>query len=348
MKSIAARSAGWLVLLLLAAAPRGGAAQDRWRELPRWMVDAFREVIREPMQSTVQVFCDGYRGALGAIVRSDGYIVTKDSELKGKIECQLATESKKREARIVARDSATDLAIIKIDAKDLPTVPWSQSDPPGVGSWLATPLLFQGPVSIGVVSVAVRKLPPNAAMGIRLDSTDNLARIAAVVQGLAADKAGLRDGDIFRKLDNETITSTSQLQQLIRSHYPGDKVTVVVERDGRALTTEVTLGSLADLLPRDERSEFQNKLGGDLSERRTGFPLAIQHDSVLRPNECGGPIVDLDGKVVGLNIARAGRVESYALPASVVRQAVDRLLQTELTSATSGDKQATRSTGQER
>jgi serine protease Do len=348
MKRFAARGACWLVLLLIAVAPRGGTAQDRWRELPRWMVDAFREVIREPMQSTVQVYCDGYRGALGAIVRSDGYIVTKDSELKGKIECQLATDPKKREAKIVARDSATDLAIVKIDAKDLPTVPWSQGDPPGVGSWLATPLLFQGPVSIGVVSVAVRKLPPNPAMGIRLDSTDNLARIAAVVPGLAADRAGLKEGDIVLKLDNESITSTSQLQQLIRSHYPGDKVTVIVQRDGRSVTTEVTLGSLADLLPRDERSEFQNKLGGDLSERRTGFPLAIQHDSVLRPSECGGPIVDLDGKVVGLNIARAGRVESYALPASVVRQTVDRLLQTELTSATSGDKSVNRSTGQER
>src|SRR5262245_66485506 len=131
MKRIAARRAVWLVLLLVAAAPRSGPAQDRWRELPRWMVDAFREVIREPLQSTVQIYCDGYRGALGAIVRSDGYIVTKDSELKGKIECQLASDSKKREAKIVARDPTTDLAIVKLDAKDLPTVQWGQGDPPG-------------------------------------------------------------------------------------------------------------------------------------------------------------------------------------------------------------------------
>ena len=60
--------------------------------------------------------------------------------------------------------------------------------------------------------------------------------------------------------------------------------------------------------------------------------LAIQHDSVLRPIDCGGPVVDVDGKVVGLNIARAGRVESYALPSSLVRETVDKLLKMELTS----------------
>ena len=62
------------------------------------------------------------------------------------------------------------------------------------------------------------------------------------------------------------------------------------------------------------RSDFQNSLGGKLSVRRFGFPLAFQHDTVLRPSDCGGPVVDLDGRVVGFNIARAGRTESYALP----------------------------------
>ena len=41
--------------------------------------------------------------------------------------------------------------------------------------------------------------------------------------------------------------------------------------------------------------------------------------------DCGGPLVDLDGAAVGLNIARAGRTESYALPADVVIAAVKTL-----------------------
>jgi len=327
--------------------PLSVSAEDRGRDLPKWLLDAFRDVISEAGKSTVQIYCDGYRAALGTIVRSDGHIVTKASELKGKIECQLAGETQKREARIVARDPATDLAIIKIEAPNLPMTPWNSGEPPAVGSWLATPDLSRIPRSIGVVSVAARKLPPNGALGIRLDQDDSAARIAAVVAGMAAEKAGLAAGDIIRKIDGEEIKGSPQLQQAIRAHHPGEKVTLVVERDGKSLTLEATLGSMSELM-HDERSDFQNSLGGKLSERRTGFPLAIQHDSFLQPSDCGGPIVDIDGKVIGVNIARAGRVESYALPASVVRETIDKLLKTELTSAQAGDGGATRKSGQER
>ena len=80
----------------------------------------------------------------------------------------------------------------------------------------------------------------------------------------------------------------------------------------RTLTLQATLGGT---FPGFEgRSEFQNNLGGRLSVRRFGFPVALQHDTVLRPDDCGGPVVDLDGRVIGFNIARAGRTESYAIP----------------------------------
>src|SRR5262249_7027537 len=157
----------------------------------------------------------------------------------------------------------------------------------GVGSWLATPgPVSKDPLSIGVVSVAARRLPPNAALGIRLGGDETLARIAEVVPGLAAERAGLKEGDIIRKLDGVEMKGSQQLQLAIREHHPKDKVTLVIEREGKLQTVEATLGSLGEL-EHDERSDFQNRLGGELSERRTGFPLAIQHDSVLRPTECG-------------------------------------------------------------
>jgi serine protease Do len=328
-----------LAVLLVTAyvcVPASGQPDDRHRFLPKSLIAAFREIIREPAKSTVQVYGDGYRTSLGAVVRADGHIVTKASELKGKVEVQLANESQKREAKIVARDPATDLAVLKIDAQNLPVTPWSTSEAPPVGTWLATPGLTRDPISIGVVSVAARKIsPPQAALGVQLDLAENVARITSVVPGLAAAQAGLKGGDIIQQVDGTKITGRPHLQDTIRSHQPGDKVIVVYERDGRTQSIEITLGSMSDLLPRDERSEFQNSLGGALSERRNGFPSAIQHDSVLRPADCGGPVVDVDGKVVGLNIARAGRVESYALPAVLVRETVDKLLNTELTSTSS-------------
>jgi S1-C subfamily serine protease len=66
-------------------------------------------------------------------------------------------------------------------------------------------------------------------------------------------------------------------------------------------------------------------MGSTLSERRNGFPTILQHDQVIAPTDCGGPLVDLDGKAVGINIARAGRVESYAIPTEVVLSAINEL-----------------------
>ena len=56
-----------------------------------------------------------------------------------------------------------------------------------------------------------------------------------------------------------------------------------------------------------------------MSKRRTGFPSVLQHDTALWPSDCGGPVLDVDGHAVGVNIARAGRVESYAIPAAAIK-----------------------------
>src|SRR5688572_27419403 len=168
--------AGWIVLALVSCAPVGGLASER---LHKTVLLAFRDIVAEPTKSTVQVYCDGYRSALGTVVRSDGYIVTKASELKGKIVCQLPDSSQKYEAQEVTRDSATDLAILKINAPNLPVIQWASGDLPPVGSWLATPAIVgagaeTNPVAIGVLSVPARKIsPPQAALGIRLDTTND-------------------------------------------------------------------------------------------------------------------------------------------------------------------------------
>jgi serine protease Do len=70
----------------------------------------------------------------------------------------------------------------------------------------------------------------------------------------------------------------------------------------------------------------QEMMGSTLSNRRGGFPSILQHDTVLAPGNCGDPLVDLEGKVVGINIARAGRTETYAIPAAAVRELLADLM----------------------
>ncbi len=67
-------------------------------------------------------------------------------------------------------------------------------------------------------------------------------------------------------------------------------------------------------------------MGSELSKRRDGFPVILQHDSVVKPADCGGPLVDLEGHVIGLNIARAGRVESHAVPSETIRPLLEDLM----------------------
>ena len=334
-----------LVLTLFAALLSfSGVASAQADRSHNRVLAAFRDVVSGPSKSTVQVFSDGREAALGAIVDANGFILTKASEIKGKLECKLQ-DGRKLEAQLVGREPNMDLAMLKVEAKDLPVITWSEVEAPPVGSWLATPGLHKDPVAVGVLSVSARKIAaPSGYMGVQPDEDEKVARIAEVKRGSPAEKAGLLAKDIITKINGKEVKGRKQLVETIHAYQPGETIELVVQRGDAELTIKVTLMSLSQIFQNDrgmlDRAEFQNSLGGALSDRRAGFPSVIQHDTVLRPSECGGPIVDLDGKVVGINIARAGRVESYALPAAVVKSVLADLMSGKLSPTPVAEKVA--------
>ena len=74
--------------------------------------------------------------------------------------------------------------------------------------------------------------------------------VANVVENGPADQAGLQRGDVITELDGRTISSMSQLQDVLKYYAAGEKVDVVVQRSGNggyeAQTLSITLGSAAD------------------------------------------------------------------------------------------------------
>ncbi|MEH6377528.1 trypsin-like peptidase domain-containing protein, partial [Streptomyces sp. KLMMK] len=66
---------------------------------------------------------------------------------------------------------------------------------------------------------------------------------APVTPGGPGDKAGLRPNDVIKKVDGVAVRSGQELIVKIRSHRPGDRLTLTVERDGRERAVELTLGS---------------------------------------------------------------------------------------------------------
>ena len=69
------------------------------------------------------------------------------------------------------------------------------------------------------------------------------AQIQTVEGGGPADKAGLRQGDVVTKVDDQVIDGSESLVATIRGHRPGEKVTLTYVRGGDTRTVTATLGS---------------------------------------------------------------------------------------------------------
>jgi serine protease Do len=294
------------------SAPRGGPES----------LGAFREVAARAGRSTVRVRCDGRDVALGTVASADGWILTKASLLTGTPAVRLA-DGRELEARVVGVHEAHDVALLKVDAAGLRPVRWRPSKEVPVGYWAVSAGPDGRPVAVGVVSVGTRDLPRGKGeyqpppgggfLGISLDPAEREVKVSQVVPGGGAAKAGLHVNDTILAVSGKAVRDGEALLRLLGSLRPGDEVELRVKRGERELRLRARLGKRPP-----DRGEFQNSLGSELSKRRTGFPTVLQHDSVIRPRDCGGPVVDLDGRAIGLNICRAGRTESYAVPTEVL------------------------------
>jgi serine protease Do len=310
-----------LAIATTAFAQRGGRMIASNLRDGRDVRAAFRDIVSPASKSTVRVVCGGRDCALGTIVSSDGWIVTKYSELRDKIVCK-TSDGKQYPATVVGYESKFDLALLKIDATGLKPADWADdSNGPAVGELVATSSASGDvPQAIGVISVPKREIPHRPGiLGVVLGDTDpGGAKIVEVSNESGADQAGLKPGDIVVRIDETPIRNRENMISTIRNYKPLDIVDLRVKRADQEMNFSVTLKGSSEIGPVN-RSDRMNAMGGALSKRSADFPSVIQHDTVLKPSDCGGPLVDLSGKVVGVNIARAGRTESYAVPADRVR-----------------------------
>lgn len=292
------------------------------------LLGPFKPVVAAASESTVRIKCDDKDTILGTVVDESGYILTKASELRGAVWVRLPDGSE-YEATTVAAHKDTDLALLKVDVKGLKPVKFADTLKVPQGNWLAAAGPTSDPVSVGIVSVMTRKLtgrdtvitnPNRGYLGIfpadEKDGDGNLvgAKITELSPGGAAEKAGLKAEDIIVEMNGKSITGQTALRDYLDTLRGGDVIAVKAKRKGEMKDFKVTLGSA----PKD-RGDIQNAMGSILSGRRTGFPQVLQTDLVVDAKDCGGPVVDLEGNVLGINIARAGRVETWILPSEVIR-----------------------------
>lgn len=289
----------------------------------------------------------------GVILTSDGYIVTNNHVVDNAEKIQvILSDRRKVEAKVIGRDANTDLALIKVEATDLPVVKMGNSDNVQVGEWVLAvgfPLNLQTTVTAGIVSAKARaigilgreqqqpteeeyeeyqrtgKVPSrtnsaiesyiqtdaainpgnsggalvnangeligiNAAIASQTGTNEgygfaipvNLAKkiledfkkygsvkrgyvgvtfqelnadvaeqnkikdisgllVSGVVPGGGAAAAGLKEGDIIKKVDGKEIFASPDLQEKIGRLSPGDKVQLTISRGGKEQNVSVTL-----------------------------------------------------------------------------------------------------------
>lgn len=112
----------------------------------------------------------------GFIIDSDGYILTNNHVVDGAEEIVVAlSDRREREATIIGKDPLSDLALLKIDEKDLPTVRIGKSEDLKPGQWvvaIGSPFGFEHSVTAGIVSATGRSLPENNGNYVPFIQTD--------------------------------------------------------------------------------------------------------------------------------------------------------------------------------
>ena len=282
----------------------------------------------------------------GVIIRPDGYIVTNNHVVANatKIEVTL-NNNQKYPAKLIGADAATDVALIKIEAEGLPTIPFGDSDQLRLGEWvlaIGSPLGYElrstitagivsakgrsmshgnaqqgglqiesfiqtdaavnpgnsggalvnktgelvgintaiisqtgsysgysfavpvnivkkvvsdlidfGTVQRAVLGIRMSDLGPDLAEGLKYESVEEMQKkmklsslegvyIGEVVKGSAAEKAGVKEGDILLEINGVKVINGAAVQERVNAFRPGEKATLKLLRDGKEKEVEVT------------------------------------------------------------------------------------------------------------
>ena len=267
----------------------------------------------------------------GAIISDDGYIVTNFHVIESATNIEVTMSDNQRfYAKVIGRDPSTDLALLKIKAKNLPFIAYGNSDNVMPGQWvlaIGNPFDLNSTVTAGIVSAKARNIgilldknnlqvesfiqtdaavnPGNSGgalvnlkgelVGINsaiATSTgtyagysfaipvnlvkkvmDDLLEFGQVQRGLlgvkildvakvgveekldvmqgvfvsqvnegsAAQQAGIEQRDVITAIDGHSVTTVSELQELVARHRPGQTVSVTYRRDGKEKSVNTVL-----------------------------------------------------------------------------------------------------------
>lgn len=279
---------------------------------------ALRAVNFKAKDVVYPVYSGQKRVAYG-ISLGDGKLLTKASEVVQRRALFTASRDQKAmSAQIVGVYPEDDLAVLLVPGLDAPAAAWTDASDLKEGAFLAAVRTDGEAQAMGVLSVRERSLKTQdqGFLGIEMDTVESGkgVRVNRVVPGSAAAAVGLQPDDVIVKIAGQAVGGFYELSTKLRRLKNGEQPEIEFMRKGRLLKVKPTLKGREIREGVSRRLENMDRMSGGQSRVRGDFANVIQSDMELEVEDAGLPVVDLDGRIVGMVIARAGRISTLILP----------------------------------
>lgn len=327
-------NANWILSIasvgLVLSAQAQQSLDSAYRTTGTAVVAAF-EAQRQVLQTSSAVMLDGRKEiGYGVVVSADGHILTKASEILDAKELAVTVDQVNyREVKLLAVDPTWDVALLKVEASGLVPVVYAPTSEVPQGTWVvangATTRTARRLLA-GIVSAKIREIPASggAALGVVLNGKSKLLEVDAVNEKSGAKEAGLQKGDVIIAIEGKKLKKIEDIAEILKDRKAGSTVKMTYRRKGEETTVDVRLAARGEMFT--DQMNRNDQMSGEYSPRRSGFPRVMQHDILGSRSVVGGPLLDLDGRCIGMNIARANRAESFAIPVEDLKELAGRLM----------------------
>ena len=163
---------------------------------------------------------------------------------------------------------------------------------------IANALIKDGKFVRGYIGVRITDIDAKQAEALGLDRFRGVL-VQNLVEGGAGEAAGLKVGDAIVEVDGKAVESANQLQARVGMHHPGDKVTLKIWREGKYVSTSVTLKGQNNEEAADKSDETEKKkeskkeISDPVSFDKTGFSIKPLDDRQRKEFKMeGGVFVD--------------------------------------------------------
>ncbi|SMD10319.1 trypsin-like peptidase domain-containing protein [Pedobacter nyackensis] len=138
--------------------------------------------------------------------------------------------------------------------------------------------------------------------------------ITAVQPNSPAGVSGIEVGDQVLSINGIAINKPEDYGAELVKFWPYDHLKFKIKRSDSLYSKNLTLDFYRPPLSNHPAEQFS----GGKSIRRDGFNQVFSHDAKVKPDECGGPVFDINNSFRGINIARSSRTTTLVIPAVVV------------------------------